>query len=224
MRRLTFQIYLWAFFILTGFAIFVLVWERSQWKDFSEGLEHSKEFVIALLGAIVADAFARRMSFKATVAQLTSSCNEAVQEALRYTNSQTAPTSQEWCLVKKSLSTAIDDVRSIFSNVRGLYQFEPLKSISYLIEQMGPSGFSIDRFGTTHSAIVQLWRLLRIEMVREHPLDRDSRAFRELLDKMRWDRYYAPIKEILCALPNDPKGIILRCPANGDERTKPPQA
>lgn len=113
-------------------------------------------FAVAIPAAWLGYCFQRRQAFLKDTRELWTKLVGAVQEALQYTHATTALQS-DYGRVLKGLSTAIDELRAVFSNFGeaeaqiGLFPFESLKRIFSLVSSLG-FGWTTEQPDTTVSA------------------------------------------------------------------------
>ena len=94
---------------------------------------------LPLFVAIFTFIYQKRMSFLLQLRSVWKDLLYAVQDAIQFTHLE-KPTKEQYANVRKQLSVAIDNFRSLYTNINetnnsiGLYPFEPLKEIYNLVE------------------------------------------------------------------------------------------
>ncbi|EGY24881.1 hypothetical protein DA2_2922 [Desulfovibrio sp. A2] len=96
-----------------------------------------------------------------------------MQKSIQYTHKK-SPTQDEYGEVLTSISSAIEEVRGVFSNIGendkniGLYPFEPIKRIYNTISGLGYGvGYEFDAARDARNLIMDLWKIARTEILKE---------------------------------------------------------
>jgi hypothetical protein len=144
--------------------------------------------IIAIPAAWLGFCLQRRQAYLKEVRELWTKLVVSVQDAIQYTHLSN-PLQSEYAKVLRSLSTAIEELRSVFSNVGeaqgkvGLYPFECIKTIHMVVSRLG---FGEEMTGESAKAaralIVADWKKLRYyylgELERGIPANPDSPYFK----------------------------------------------
>lgn len=129
---------------------------------------------IAIPAAWLGYCVQRRSAYVQQLRILWSKLVDAIQSASQYTHSG-KPTQQDYLSALTKLSVAIDEVRGLFCNLgegpreRGLYPFEPIKSIytEILTLEFGDK-FDATRATESRDRIFALWKDVRTELLKEY--------------------------------------------------------
>jgi hypothetical protein len=138
-------------------------------------------FLIAIPAAWLGYSLQRRASYLAQLRSLWSSLVNAVQIALEYTY-LADPKNESYRQVLHCLSCTIDEVRGVFMNLgesekeRGLYPFEPIKDIYYIIRNLDCNNKTSEQEReNVRKKINALWGEVRKELLKE--FDREIPTF-----------------------------------------------
>ena len=173
----------------------VVFWDEMKW---TKALANLIPVSLALPAVGLAAAFQRRNSYLQALRDLWGRLVPAAQVAIQYTHLND-PGQSDFARTQFVLSSAIDELRSVFANVPaegapyGLYPYENLKDIRNAIAWLnfGPN-FSQQKACLTRKCIVRLWQEMHEAMLRE--FDRDVPA--EAISKYRhWNTSLADLLE-----------------------------
>jgi hypothetical protein len=135
-------------------------------------------FAAALPVSVLAGAYQLRTSFLQQLREAWKTSLDSVQDAIQFTFVE-SPTPQEFSTVMKKLSVAIDDFRSLYTNLNedaqseGYFPFEGLKSIPTTLSSYYLGKDYTDKAQSeTRSEISQTWKRLRKAILSE--FDRPS--------------------------------------------------
>jgi hypothetical protein len=123
----------------------------------------------------------RRISYLQSIRSVWSKLIDAIQTANQYTFLKN-PSHTEYFTMLTKLSIVIDEVRALFKNIqeneigKGLYPFEPLKTIYKLMSDLKfDDEFKEEKAVKVRKDILRLWRLFRDEILKE--FDRETPTF-----------------------------------------------
>lgn len=123
--------------------------------------------IIAIPAAWLAYSYQRRQSYLKDVRDLYSQMVDATQDAIQYTYLE-KPNQADFGKVLKSLSSLIEEIRSVFLNIgeseerAGLYPFEGIKKIHKAISNLGfGEKLNLDDRKRTRDTIVKEWKVVR---------------------------------------------------------------
>ncbi len=115
----------------------------------------------------------RRMSYLQQLRILWSKLIDAVQKSIQYTHKE-KPTQDEYSTVLMAISSAIEEVRGVFSNIDendkniGLYPFEPIKRVYDTISELGyGKEYDLEAARGARVLIMRLWKIARTEILKE---------------------------------------------------------
>lgn len=138
------------------------------WKDLLP-------LVVAIPAAWLGYCFQRRQTYLKDVRELWSKMVPAVQTAIQYTHN-TAPDAETFSKMMHELSTVIDEVRGVFSNVgeeegtSGFFPFDSLKDIHDEVGALGYTEYRPEVAKETRAKILRLWKLnVRRALLKELP-------------------------------------------------------
>lgn len=145
--------------------------------DLSTRLKNLLPVSIAVFGASLAAAFRYRIAFSQNLREFYwRELVPAVQLAIRYT-ALPKPKQTDYADTLAALSTAIDGVRAIYTNVgrkawrpghrRGLYPFEPLKLVHGAIEALPPSKAGGKASKAAKKQIASCWKCMSEALFRD---------------------------------------------------------
>ena len=126
------------------------------WKDLLP-------LIVAIPAAWLGYCFQRRQSYLKDVRELWSKMVPAVQTAIQYTH-QTKPTAESYSYMMHQLSTVIDEVRGVFSNIKeeegstGFFPFDSLKDIHDKAGALGYTDYDANEASATRREILRLWK------------------------------------------------------------------
>ncbi len=133
--------------------------------------------ILAVPAVFLAHAFARRNSYLQALRDFWSRLVPTAQTVIQYTHLPD-PQPANFASVQKKLSTAIDELRSVFDNVplrndsRGLYPYENLKDIKRVVDWLGVGKKRNDEeIHLARKVIIRLWQEMYHAMLSE--FDRD---------------------------------------------------
>jgi hypothetical protein len=136
---------------------------------------------VAIPAAWLAYCFQRRASYMQQLRALWSRLTAAVQDAIQYTHLEN-PSQEHFAVVLKSLSIAVDEVRSLFSNLAegrdapGLFPFESVKTIHEIVSRLGfGSAYQREQAAVARKSIIEAWKKTRFAMLQE--FDRSAPTF-----------------------------------------------
>jgi hypothetical protein len=161
--------------VLYGTAYTLL--DTLSYKSDAERLKTLIPFAVAVPAATLAAAFARRNSHLQGLRELWRYLIPAAQSAIQYTHFA-APDQTAFAKTQEALSTAIDLLRGVFSNVpregapSGLFPYENLKDIQSIVSWLGyGEAFRKDSATVARTCITRLWQEMHTAMLSE--FDRD---------------------------------------------------
>ena len=138
-------------------------------------------FIIAIPAAWLGYCLQRRSSYMQQLRLLWSTLIKAVQAASQYTHLE-CPTIEQFSETLCCLSAAIDEVRGVFMNIDegenkiGLYPFEPIKNILFLVSDLGCNKkLTYEERKAARDKIFALWADVRKELLKE--FDREIPTF-----------------------------------------------
>jgi hypothetical protein len=169
------------FIFLVGVGIFISIIDKSSNRLIFSTFKDLMPLMIAIPTAWLGYCLQRRLSYLQSLRSVWSKLVEAIQYATNYMLLEN-PTQADYSTSLIKMSVVIDEVRSLFMNLReknyspGLYPFEPLKKIHKLLEKESfGSSFDKKHAIDTREKIFDLWKLLRDELLKE--FDREVPTF-----------------------------------------------
>ena len=151
-------------------------WAALTARDYAKVLEPLIPIAVAVPAAVLAGGFNRRNSYLQATRDLWHRLVPAAQLAIQYTHLSN-PDQRHFAETERALSTAIDMVRGVFSNVRdgsatGLYPYENLKDIEKIIAWLGyGKTFRRNDAKQARKCVTRLWQQMHAAMLDE--FDRD---------------------------------------------------
>jgi len=160
-----------SFVVVIAFPIYLYGAACEAWyyKLYKDLIPVFVSFPLAWLGFCLQ----RRMSYLQQLRVLWSKLIDAVQKSIQYTYKK-KPTQDEYGAVLTSISSAIEEVRGVFSNINesdkniGLYPFEPIKRIYDTISDLGyGEDYEFSAARDARKLIMGLWKIARTEILKE---------------------------------------------------------
>jgi hypothetical protein len=123
--------------------------------------------IIALPAAWLGYCIQKRNSYMQQLRSLWSKLVETIQHINQYTYIEN-PTKEQNALACQKLSVVIDEIRCVFTNINGLYPFEPLKTIHVHLCSVG-SGQSAteEKLTALRQELFTNWKTVRDELLKE---------------------------------------------------------
>jgi len=169
------------FALLIIFGITLSALDQSDKRILFSTFKDLTPLLISIPAAWLGYCVQRRSAYLQQLRSLWSKLIDAVQSSIQHTHIK-QPSQAEHSDILVKLSSAIDEVRSLFCNLGetdkdvGLYPFEPLKDIYGLIEKLSyGKDFSSDKGNEVRKKVFALWKDVRQEFLKE--FDREEPTF-----------------------------------------------
>lgn len=160
-------------YIVLLIALAALSFYLQRCKSLFEFIKEMSSFLLALPAAYLPYCFQQRQAHLALLRDLWKEANEAKGELIQYTFIE-APRPDDFARAHRSISKAIDSVRSVYRNVNesdhciGFYPFEPLHDMRKALEKLLPVSFSPKEVRSRErEKIITGWNAFRWAFLRE---------------------------------------------------------
>ena len=169
-KQLRYRIYFWISFLFFYSSLYI--YSEFCLRPLATVLEALIPIALAVPVAFLTAAFNKRNSYMRALRDLWQRLVPAAQTAIQYTH-LTSPDQRDFARTQESLSTAIDMLRGVFSNVPtgsppGLYPYENLKDIQRIVSLLkyGPN-FRRAEVDKARLCITRLWQEMHVAMLGE---------------------------------------------------------
>ena len=171
------NIWRWALVLFAFSFAYIVIYQRFPDQPGVRAVGDLIPLILAVPAVFLAHAFARRNSYLQALRDFWSRLVPTAQTVIQYTHLPD-PQPADYASVQKTLSTAIDELRSVFDNVplrnhpRGLYPYENLKDIKRVVDWLGVGKKRNDEeIHLARKCIIRLWQEMYHAMLSE--FDRD---------------------------------------------------